>query len=393
MSKVQTTKVYTQVEQAVNSGYKVVSAQGSSRSGKTYNIVLWLIVYACTHKIVLSIVRATLPAVKRTVLRDFEEILVKLGLFDEKKRNKSELTYTLPNGSMIEFFSTDSEQKLRGSKRDVLYVNEANELKFIEWQQLIMRTRRFAIVDYNPSFNEGHWLCDVNSDKDTCHFITTYKDNPFLEQTIIDEIEKLQYKNKALWQIYGLGQMAVLEGLIFEKYELVDEFPEHAKHQAVGMDFGYTHDPTAAVRCGVLGDDLYLDELFYRTGMLSSDIKGELHRTAPGMRVIADSADPRLIQEIANGGILIYPVQKFAGSIVAGIDKMKTMRIHITKRSVNLIKEMNNYIWAKDKDGNFVNVPVDAMNHAIDASRYYTLGELLGHIIIQQRITGDLPIF
>ena len=389
MPKIQTTRIYSEVDNAIKTGYKVVSAQGSSRSSKTYNIVIWLIVYAATHKIVLTVVRSTLPSIRGSVLRDFEEILQKLGLFDEKKRNKTELTYVLPNGSLVEFISTDSEQKLRGRKRDVLYVNEANEIKYIEWQQLIWRTRRFAIVDYNHSLSDGHWLCQLNADPSTYHFISTYKDNPFLEQTIVDEIEKLQWQNKTLWQVFGLGQMAVVEGLVFESFEQVDEFPEHAKHQACGLDFGYTHDPTAAVRCGVIGDNLYLDELFYKTGMLSSDIISKFKRLDLGLEVIADSADQRLIQEISNGGVQIYPVMKGAGSIVAGIDKMKTMKLHVTKRSLNLIKELRNYTWAKDKDDHYINTPIDAFNHACDASRYYVYGKLLGNIMHPIRISAD----
>lgn len=389
MPTIQTTPVFTKVNNAINDGAKVVSAQGGSRSGKTYNILIWLVCYAAQHKVAVSIVRATLPAVRRSVLRDFEEILVRMGLFDEKRRNRSDLTYTLPNGSFFEFFSTDSEQKLRGSKRDVLYVNEANELKQIEWQQLIMRTRRFAIVDYNPSFSEGHWLCALNSDPSTFHFISTYKENPFLEQTIVDEIEKLQWQNKTLWQVYGLGQMAVVEGLVFEKFDIVDEFPEGAKHQACGLDFGFTQDPSAAVRCGVIGDNLYIDELFFERGMLSTDIIKELNTKADGMEVMADSADPRLIQEIANAGVWIFAVMKGAGSINAGIDKIKTMRMNVTKRSINLIKELRSYTWAKDKDDNFINKPIDAFNHGIDAVRYYVLGKLLGFILRTTYISAD----
>ena len=389
MPKIQTTRIYREIDNAIKNGYKVVSAQGSSRSSKTYNIVIWLIIYAATHKIVLTIVRSTLPSIRGSVLRDFEEVLQKLGLFDERKRNKTELTYYLPNGSLIEFISTDSEQKLRGRKRDVLFVNEANEIKYIEWQQLIWRTRRFAIVDYNPSFSDGHWLCQLNADPSTYQFISTYKDNPFLEQTIIDEIEKLQWQNKTLWQVFGLGQMAVVEGLVFENFEQVDSFPETAKHQAIGLDFGFTHDPTAAVRCGLIGDNLYLDELFYRPGMLSTHIIEELKRLNLQMEIIADSADQRLIQEISNAGLLIYPVMKPAGSILAGIDKMKTYKLHVTKRSLNLIKELRNYTWAKDKDDHYVNVPIDAFNHLLDASRYYCYGKLLGNIMQTVTISAD----
>ena len=161
-------------------------------------------------------------------------------IYDEKRLNKSEFTYQFANGSWVEFFSTDSEQKLRGRKRDVLFVNEANELSYLEWQQLKMRTTRFTIMDYNPSFSDEHWICDVNKEKHTKHIITTYKDNPFLEQTIIDEIESLRFKNKSLWQIYGLGQQAVIEGLIFSNIDVCEIIPENADKRFIGMDFGFS---------------------------------------------------------------------------------------------------------------------------------------------------------
>jgi phage terminase large subunit len=357
-----------------------VSAQGSSRSSKTYNILIWLILYCIAHQnIVLSIVRATLPAIKGSVFRDFKEILYNMNIYDEKRLNKTEMIYTFPNGSFVEFFSTDSEQKLRGRKRNILFVNEANELLFIEWQQLKMRTTLFAIVDYNPSFSDDHWLCDLNKDPRTHHFITTYKDNPFLEQTIVDEIESLRNKNASLWRIYGLGLQAMVEGLIFENVEIVDEFPIWCKKVAIGQDFGYTHDPSAAIRCGVIGDELYLDELFYQTHMLASDLVREL-RPYSGLRIISDSADPRLIQEIRNGGVNIYPVEKGTGSIMAGITKMLEMKIKITRRSINLLKEFRNHTYLQDKDGKWLNEPIDAYNHGIDAARYYVLGIILGKV-------------
>lgn len=383
--KLQAGKIFGIIAKVIKSGVTTISCQGSSRSGKTYNILILLIVF-CLIKpgITVSIVRATLPSIKGSVFRDFKEILFKLGIYDDRSLNKTEMIYTFQNGSFIEFFSTDSEQKLRGRKRDILYVNEANELKFIEWQQLKMRTTWFTILDYNPSFTDDHWICELNKDERVHHFFSTYKDNPFLEQTIIDEIESLRNKNKSLWQIYGLGQQAIIEGLIFENIEIVDEYPTWAKRQAIGLDFGYTNDPTAAVRCGIIDNDLYMDELFYSTHMLSKDIIEEL-RPWKGYKVISDSADPRLIQEIRNGGINIYPVDKFKGSIMAGINKMQEYNLKITRRSFNLIKEFKNYTYEQDKDERWLNQPIDAYNHGIDAGRYYVLGIILGR-------TGNLKI-
>ena len=345
MPKIQTTRIFRDIEQAVAQGYTTISLQGSARSSKTYNVLIWLIVYCLSHPNTrLSIVRATLPAIKGSVLVDFKEILKRMGIYNERSLNKSELIYTFANGSWAEFFSTDSEQKLRGRKRDILFVNEANELGFIEWQQLKMRTTRLSIIDYNPSFSDEHWICEtVNQDPRTFHSVTTYLDNPFLEQTVIDEIESLREKNQSLWQVYGLGQQAVIEGLVFKHFGICETIPQHVRHRFIGMDFGFTNDPTAICEVALDGDSLYIDEIAYRTQMLSSDIITTLREAAPKMRIISESADPRLIQEIYRAGIDIHPVKKFPGSIEAGLSKMQEYRIIITKRSTNVAKELRNY--------------------------------------------------
>lgn len=379
MPVIKTTKIYKDIETAYLNGYTTVSLQGSSRSSKTYNAIIWLITYCLkVPGTRLSIVRATLPALKGSVFIDFKEILMNMLLFDEKALNKSELIYTLPNGSWVEFFSTDSEQKLRGRKRDVLFVNEANELSYLEWQQLKMRTTRFAIMDYNPSFSDDHWICSVNQDSRTYHSISTYKDNPFLEKSIIDEIEGLRTKNKTLWQVYGLGLQAVIEGLIFKNVETISEIPVNVKRRWVGMDFGFTNDPTAIVEVAVQDNDIYINEIAYCTQMLSNDIIRVLKSECERMKIISESADPRLIQEIYRAGINIHPVQKFSGSIEAGITKMLEFKIHITARSCNVLKEFKNYTYQQDKEGKWLNTPIDCYNHAIDAVRYVIMNEVLG---------------
>lgn len=393
MPIIQTTKIFTTVDNAVQSGYKIVSAQGSSRSSKTYNILIYLLSYILANKKSLSIVRKTLPALKGSVFRDFKEIMQdKFKIWDNRCMNKSEMVYTFPNGSFVEFFSTDDEQKIRGRKRNILYCNEANEISFLEWQQLIMRTTDFSIVDYNPSFSDEHWLCELNKDTRTYHFISTYKDNPFLEQTIIDEIESLQYKNKVLWTVYGLGLQAMAEGLVFPEFEIIDEFPVNAKQVAAGLDFGYSSDPTAIVKCGILDGRLYLDEQCYRTHMLTSEIIKELKKL--GLFVYADSADPRLIQEIANAGIIIFPADKYKGSVMGGLFKMMEYKLCVTKRSVNYIRELKNYVYEQNKDGKFINQPIDAYNHLIDGTRYYTIGKLLGKVLTSKQYSKeDLGIY
>jgi len=374
-----TTRIYRDVNNAFKDGYTTLSAQGSARSSKTYNIVIWLISYCIQNPYTrISIVRGTLPSLKGSVLVDFKEIMMNLLLWDSKNFNKSELIYTFENGSWIEFFSTDNEQKLRGRKRDILFCNEANEITALEFQQLKLRTTKFTIIDYNPSFTDEHWINDINRDERTKHILSTYKDNPFLEQTIIDEIESLQHKNDSLWKIYGLGIQATIEGLIFKKVEIIQEFP-FVKNNYYGMDFGFTNDPTAIVKLCIDEQKkiIYIDEVVYKTYMLAIDIIREL-KVNEINRIVSESADPRLVQEIRNSGINIIPVDKFQGSILAGINKMLEYSICITKRSTNIIKEFKNYTYTQDKEGKWLNSPIDSFNHAIDAIRYVVLTDVLG---------------
>ncbi len=351
-------------------------------SSKTYNTMIWLIT-KCVMKsnTTISIVRETLPALKRSVFMDFKVIMENMEIYEPKRYNKTEMVYRFRNGSYIEFFAASDSQKIRGSKRKILFVNEANELKYEAYQQLKMRTSELTILDYNPSFSDDHWLNDVNRDERTYHFITTYKDNPFLEQKIIEEIESLRNKNKTLWMVYGEGKQAVIEGLVFHNFSVLpmNDIPDMVKRKYVGIDFGFTNDPTAIVMVGIAGNDLYIKEICYKTGMLSKEIIQELKSWCAGMEIISESADPRLVQEIYNAGINIKPVKKFKGSIEAGIEKMQNYdNIFITQDSINVIKEFRNYTYQKDKNEKWLNQPIDMFNHTIDAIRYAILNKVLG---------------
>ena len=380
--KLQTTRVFSEIENARRNGYTTISEQGSSRSAKTYNTVIWIVCQCLSvPKTTVSICRSTLPSLKGSVLRDFIEILQRIGEYSDKCYNKTDLIYTFPNGSWVEFFSCDNETKLRGRKRKILFLNEANELKYLEWQQLQLRTTQLSIIDYNPSFSDEHWICEVNKDPRTYHFISTYKDNPFLEQKVIDEIESLKRKNFSLWQIYGLGLQAQVEGLVFRNVDVVERIPEtgYRRRRFIGMDFGYTNDPTAIVDVLIEEETktIYLDEICYRTSMLTSDIIAEL-KPQGQVKIVSESADPRPVQEIYRAGINIHPVVKYSGSIEAGITKMQEYKLVITKRSTNVIKEFRNYTYQQDKEGKWLNTPIDVWNHAIDAIRYVVMSELLG---------------
>jgi phage terminase large subunit len=359
-----------------NAKTKIVVNQGGTRSGKTYSILLLLIVRAMGERgKTFSIVRKSLPSLKMTAYRDFFEILNKHGLYDESKHNKSDYTYTL-NGNLIEFISLDQPQKKRGAKRDYLFCNEANELTWEDFFQLLVRTTGQIWIDYNPS-DSFHWIYDRLLTRDDVTYIqSTYKDNPFLDGSIVEEIERLKETDEDYWRIYGLGERGMSRATIFQF--ATGEIPQQAKLISFGLDWGYTNDPTALVAVYQSGDTLYLDELLYQTGMTNSDISNRMRDLLPDRRseVFADSAEPKSIEELHRMGWNVKPTQKGADSLIAGIDMLKRYKIVATPRSKHLINELQNYKWTEDKNGNLLNKPIDAFNHAIDATRYAVWNKL-----------------
>jgi phage terminase large subunit len=301
-------------------------------------------------------------------MRDFFEILRAYNIYDEAYHNKSNSEYYL-NGNLIEFISLDQPTKVRGRKRDLLYVNEANELHWEDWQQLIFRTSGRIIIDYNPS-DEYHWIYDkVKTREDADFYITTYRDNPFLDKEIRSEIERLKETDETYWQVYGLGQIGQRKSLIF-RFNEITEIPKGAKLLGYGMDFGFTNDPTTLVAAYEMGDNLYLDELIYKTGLTNQDISQELKALGFDRRdeIFADDAEPKSIEELYRMGWNVKRANK--KEVMLGIDIMKRYVIHITSRSVNMIKEFKNYKFIEDKNGNILNKPVDMFNHTIDPVRY-----------------------
>ena len=351
---------------------RIVIEQGGTRSGKTYNILIWIIFsYALKNSgKTVTICRKTYPALRTSAMRDFIEILRSYELYDEKNHNKSSSEYYL-NGNLIEFISLDQPQKVRGRKRDLLFINEANELHWEDWQQLVFRTTGRIIIDYNPS-DEFHWIYERVKTRDDAEFhITTYKNNPFLEDSIIKEIELLKQTDENYWRVYGLGEVGSGKSLIF-RTELIDRIPDNARFISYGMDFGYTNDPTTLIAIYTHDTNLYFDEKIYRTNMTNQDIANELGRLEIGRRdeIYADSGEPKSIEEIYRMGWNIKPATKGRDSVNIGIDMLKRYALHVTKESTNTIKEFRNYKWKEDKNGVVLNTPVDMFNHSIDAIRY-----------------------
>jgi phage terminase large subunit len=366
--EIQTNKIFNHLDR---SDKRITIEQGGSRSGKTYNILMWLIFSYATKNIdkTITICRKTFPALRASSMRDFFEILKKYDLYKEGNHNKSNSEYLL-NGNLFEFISLDQPQKVRGRKRNVLYINEANELYFEDWQQLILRTTDKAILDYNPS-DEFHFIYDkIKPREDTEFFITTYKDNPFLDEQTVSEIERLRTVDENYWNIYGLGLVGSSQALIFRINEC-SSIPEDAKFLSYGMDFGYTNDPTTLVAIYQQGDNIFLKELIFETKLTNRDIDDKLRlNNIERKEIFADSAEPKSIEELYRMGWNIKPATKGQGSVNIGIDMMKRYNIYVTKDSINMIKEFRNYKWQQDKNGNVLNVPVDMFNHTIDAVRY-----------------------
>jgi phage terminase large subunit len=369
---IDTTNVF---HKAYGSSTRITCLQGGTRSSKTYSLCQLFIVKALkeTGK-VFTICRKTLPALKGTAYRDVLELLKELGLYFEENHNKSELSYAL-NGNLIEFISVDQPQKIRGRKRDYLWLNEANEFNYEDYQQLILRTTDKVYLDYNPS-DPYSWIYDKVITRDDCTFIkSTYKANPFLDKDTIAEIERLKDIDPDYWRVYGLGEIGSIQTMIFRKFELVDEV--QGRLVGYGLDFGFTNSPSALVAVYQSDDNLYIKEMLYEKRLTNTDLANKLKefRIDRQSEIIGDSAEPKTIEEIYRQGFNIKPAKKGAG-IHLGIDIMRRYKLHITKDSLNAIKEFRGYKWATDKNGDVLNTPVKVNDHLIDATRYLCLNKL-----------------
>jgi len=359
---------------------RVRVVQGGSSSSKTFSIIPLLITYAVQNtKSEISIVSESIPHLRRGAIRDFIKIMDWTGNLNHDRWNRSSLTYTFANGSFIEFFSADQSDKMRGARRDVLFVNEANNVHWEAYYQLAIRTRKFIYIDYNPTME--FWAHkELIGRPDTDFIILTYKDNEALEPAIVKELELAKVKGETSsywanwWKVYGLGQVGSLQGAIFNNWETIDGLPNDARLLGIGLDFGFTNDPTAAVAIYQHNGRYIVHELIYQTGLLNSDIAAKLRDYR--CTVIADSAEPKSIEDIRRKGIAIKGADKGKDSVRFGISLMQEHEWLITSSSLNVIKELRGYVWDVDRQGNTTGNPIDNMNHAIDAWRYWTLANL-----------------
>ena len=358
----------------------IVVNQGGTSSGKTYSILQTLFCKAISEpNIIITVVGQDIPNLKAGALRDA------LTIIDESEElkslifsyNKTDRIITFHSGSVMEFKSYLSPQSAKSGKRDYLFVNEANGISEGIYDQLALRTKKQIFIDYNP--DAEFWVHEsLIGNQNVRLIISDHRHNPFVPQAIRDKIEALRDKDLELFKVYGRGLTGRIEGLIFRNYNIVDSIPNDSKLIAYGMDFGFTNDPTAALGVWMNGGELFVKEIIYETGLTNPKIaeKLRINNITAQEEIIADSAEPKSIQEIYNERFNIKGALKGADSIKNSIDVLKRYVINITSDSTNLRKEIKSYKWKQDKEGKTINEPVDFNNHAIDALRYVALNKL-----------------
>lgn len=382
----------TGVQKILKLTKRIRAVSGGTSASKTIGIILYLIHLAQsdTKRTLTSIVSESIPHLKRGAVRDFKNIMQEHHYWKADRWNATDMIYTFETGSQLEFFSSDNGDKLRGARRDRLFINEANNVLKDAFDQLEVRTKEFIFLDWNPTI-EFWFYTDILGIRDDVDFITlTYKDNEALSPEIVSAIEQRR-GNKQWWKVYGLGELGEVEGKIYRDWQIIDELPFDAKLVKRGLDFGYSNDPTAVIDIYQYNNGYILDEVLYRKGLSNKQIADTINNLENTL-TIADSSEPKSIDEIRMYGVNILPAVKGKDSVNQGIQLVQEQKISMTKRSTNLIKEYRNYIWATDKDGKILNVPEDIFNHAMDALRYAftSLLKNTGRTNIRQHIPQNL---
>jgi phage terminase large subunit len=348
---------------------RIRAVAGGTSASKTISILVWLIDYAqSTKDEIITVVAESFPHLQLGAIRDFKAIMTAHGYWEEGSWNESKHIYTFATGSFIEFISFDKFGKAHGPRRDVLFLNECNNLEYEIADQLITRTRKIVWMDWNPS-SEFWFYTEMLPNRKDIEFITlTYLDNEALDEVSKAEIESHR-NNKNWWTVYGLGQLGAIEGRIYKDWAILDEIPHEARLERRGLDFGYSNDPTAIVDIYRYNGAFIFDEICYERGMSNRAI-ADLLKNQEKCLTLADSVEPKSIDEIRTYGIQILGAMKGPGSVEQGIQFIQDQKIFVTKRSVNLLKEYRNYLWMSDKNGKIINEPEDGNDHCMDAIRY-----------------------
>ena len=354
---------------------------GGSSAGKTFAILPILVDKAIKQPdLTISIVSESMPHLRRGAMRDFLNIMKWTNRYKKENWNITNSTYKFTNGSYIEFFSVEDESRQRGARRNILYINECNNINYEAYNQLAMRTDGDIYMDYNPSHR--FWTEEVLLSDEAEKLVLTYKDNEALSQNVIEFLESKRELAKtsnywANWcKVYLDGEVGSLEGVIFDNWVEIDKLPDEARLLGIGLDFGYSIDPTAAVGIYKYNNQIIVDEIIYQKGLSNSDI-AKLLEEYKGVEIYADSAEPKSIAEIKRYRHKIYPTEKGKDSINFGISILQEQNLVVTKRSINVKDELEKYSWKKDREGNTTNTPIDLHNHSIDALRYVAIKKLI----------------
>ena len=364
----------------MNSRIKVI--QGGTSASKTFSILAILIDKAIkTPNLEISVVSESIPHLRRGANKDFLKIMKETGRFIPSHYNKTLLRYEFSNGSYIEFFSADDESRLRGARRNILYMNECNNINYDAYLQLQIRTDGEIYLDYNPT--SKFWVhTEVLGQTDTELLVLTYKDNEALSNEIVKQLEMNREKAKTstYWEnwckVYLDGEVGSVEGTIFTDFEVIDKIPEEARLLGYGLDFGFSQDPAALIALYKYNDDIVADELIYETGLLNSELANRMKQYEVKGEIYADSAEPKSISELKRFGFQVKPVEKGRDSINYGIQIIQQKHILVTRRSKNLLDEFSKYSWKKNRDGGYDTTPIDSNNHLCDALRYIAMSKL-----------------
>lgn len=366
----ETTNVHKRNAKALTDGMKYIVNQGGARSSKTFSVLQLILIICQSAKkpTIFSVVSQSLPHLRRGAIRDFQNILKTDGIWNEENWRRGDLIYTVGK-AQIEFFSVDDPGKVYGPSRDFLFVNEANRIEYETFLQLAVRTRKTIFLDYNPTHE--FWVHnELLNRPDVAYIHSTFKDNPYIEPSIVSELIHAGNRNENFRRVFVEGEIGVIEGVVFDNWSegTTDDYPDGYFPTIYGQDFGFSKDPTTLVEVQIDSKNrkLYLKELFYRVGLNTAQIIDlDKHYAGPRL-IIADSAEPRLISELQAAGLNIRPATKGQGSITAGLSLMASYELIVHPESVNLKKELRNYVYL-DRGSQLV---IDDFNHLIDASRY-----------------------
>ncbi len=373
-----TTSIFFRNMEAYNKGFRYIVNKGSTRSSKTYSILqtlLWIAENSETGR-TISIVSESLPHLKRGCIRDFKTMLMDEDKWEAKNWNATDKIYRIKD-SVIEFFSADNPSKVHGPSRDILYLNECINIDYETYRQMAIRTTVSIFLDCNPSFE--FWLDEkILTQSQSILIHSTYRDNEHLTQAQIEEIESNR-SDSGWWQVYGEGLTGSRQGVVINNWDIVTDMPQTYKKRWIGIDFGFTNDPTAIIDIRLHQGELWIDELLYAKGYDNMMIAQLLltMNIPPQTAIIADSAEPKSIKEIASQGWRVEPATKGKDSINSSISTLNRYKKHITQGSLNVLNEYRNYRWKTDEFGRATNIPIDRYNHSIDAQRYVCINKLM----------------